>query len=76
MITSLNVHDVTSIIIGQPETCSRMSGGTFSTRKIRIFAGRNGFVDITLFAADDDAANLLTLAERAATPAPTATEAA
>lgn len=69
MITSLNVHDVTSIIIGQPETCIRMSGGTFSTRKIRIFAGRDGFVDITLFAADDNAANLLTLAER--TPATT-----
>ena len=76
MITSLNVHDVTSIIIGPPETCIRMSGGsTFSTRKIRIFAGRDGFVDITLFAADDDAANLLSLAERAATPA-TTTEAA
>ena len=76
MITSLNVHDVTSIIIGPPEACNnRMSDGTFSTRKIRIFAGRDGFVDITLFAADDNAANLLTLAERAATPA-TTTEAA
>lgn len=71
MITSLNVHDVTSIIIGPPENCMRMSDGTFSTRKIRIFAGRDGFVDITLFAADDNAANLLTLAERAATPATT-----
>ena len=76
MITSLNVHDVTSIIIGPPETCNRMSGGTFSTRKIRIFAGHDGFVDITLFAADDDSANLLSLAERAAIPAPTTPEAA
>lgn len=71
MITSLSVHDVTSIIIGQPETCIRASGGTFSTRKIRIFAGHDGFVDITLFAADDDSANLLTFDERATTPATT-----
>ncbi len=70
MFTTLGVHDVTSIIIGQPETCNRMSSGTFSTRKIRVFT-KTDFVDITLFAADDDAANLLTLAERAATPAPT-----
>jgi hypothetical protein len=76
MITSLNVHDVTSINIGQPETCIRTSGGTFCTRKIRIFAGHDGFVDITLFAADDDAKNLLTFDERAATPATTTPEAA
>lgn len=66
MYASLDIHDVHSISVGEIETLPRSTTGTFSMRRIRVFTKSGDFTTITLFAAEDNPENLLTLTERAA----------
>lgn len=66
MYASLDIHGVRSISVSEIETLPRTTSGTFSMRRIRVFTKSGDFTTITLFAADDDTENLLTLTERAA----------